>query len=84
MEVVFLSEKPFDLIHQNLDKLTSVYLRDGRILKGTMIGYDKDLNIALSDATEEFEDMHRKLGKVIIRRNNILSIESDKGILWQG
>ncbi|MHC1598464.1 MAG: LSM domain-containing protein [Candidatus Methanofastidiosia archaeon] len=78
-----MSEKPFDLIHKNLDKVVNVYLRDGRLLTGSMLGYDKDLNIALDHTTVVLEDGEKSLGRVIIRRNNILSISSEDEILWQ-
>jgi len=78
-----MSEKPFDLIHNNLDKIAFVYLRDGRCLKGTMLGYDKDLNIALGDATAETGENARVYPRLIIRRNNILSIANDTGMIWE-
>jgi len=77
-----LTEKPFDLIHKNLNKETYVYLKDGRLLNGKMIGYDKELNISLSNASYEKDDEKKVYDKLVIRRNNILSIGNDEGMIW--
>lgn len=74
-----MSEKPFDLIHKNLNRTTYVYLRDGRLLTGKMIGYDKELNISLSDV--HVDDNERIYDKLVIRRNNILSIGNDDEVV---
>jgi len=70
-----VTEKPFDLIHKNLNRQTYIYLRDGRLLTGKMIGYDKELNISLSDVYNEKNE--KIYDKLVIRRNNILSIGND-------
>ena len=77
-----MTEKPFDLIHKNLNKETYVYLKDGRLLNGKMIGYDKELNISLSNASYEKDDEKKVYDKLVIRRNNILSIGNDEGMIW--
>ena len=80
-----MSEKPFDLIHGNLDKVAYVYLKDGRCFKGILLGYDKDLNIALGDASSDSDEAEnvRVYERIIIRRNNILSIANDTGFIWE-
>ncbi|MBN1785983.1 MAG: small nuclear ribonucleoprotein [Candidatus Methanofastidiosa archaeon] len=74
-------EKPFDLIHKNLNRQTFIYLKDGRLLAGKMIGYDKELNISLSDAFYEGRE-DRVYDRVVIRRNNIISIGNEEEIIW--
>jgi len=78
-----VSEKPFDLIHNSLEKEVKVYLRDGRLFVGIMSGYDKDLNIALSDVSVTEDGKTKEYDQIVIRRNNILSIGNDEGILWE-
>jgi len=74
-----LTEKPFDLIHKNLNRQVYVYLRDGRLLTGKMIGYDKELNISLADV--HIEEREKRYDKLVIRRNNILSIGNDDEVI---
>ena len=78
-----MSEKPFDLIHNSLDREVKVFLRDGRLFVGIMRGYDKDLNLALDDATTTDGESTKEYGRIIVRRNNILSISTEDGIIWE-
>ncbi|RZN45768.1 hypothetical protein EF808_06335 [archaeon] len=78
-----VSRKPFDLIHKNLDNDVEVYLRDGRMIRGRMVGYDKDLNIALADATSQKGETTRDYKRLVLRRNNILSIGKEGDVIWE-
>jgi small nuclear ribonucleoprotein (snRNP)-like protein len=67
-------QKPLDLIHKNLDSEVSITLKDGRQIRGTLIGYDTDFNLALDNAEIYDEDGKRGLGKIVLRNNNVASI----------
>ncbi|MFQ6087581.1 MAG: LSM domain-containing protein [Candidatus Methanofastidiosia archaeon] len=67
-------EKPLDLIHKSLETKVSVILKDGREVRGKLIGYDTEFNISLSGAEIYDEESKRRLGKVVIRHNNLYSI----------
>ncbi|MBC7128948.1 MAG: RNA-binding protein [Thermoplasmatales archaeon] len=69
---------PMDLLETSINREVSIRLKDGRILMGRLSGYDAYLNIVLEDAKEEREKdnekMEKRLGRVMVRGNNIVSI----------
>jgi small nuclear ribonucleoprotein (snRNP)-like protein len=73
-ERVLMSEnKPFDIVHGSLNKKVEIKLKDGRFVRGTLIGYDTDLNFSLDDAEIVGDEMKKKLGTVVIRKNNVVN-----------
>jgi len=65
--------KPFDIIHKSLNKTVIIALKDGRFLKGRLIGYDAELNLSMDNAEIFNDEMKKKLGVVVIRKNNVIS-----------
>ncbi|MEM2935390.1 MAG: LSM domain-containing protein [Candidatus Thermoplasmatota archaeon] len=69
---------PMDLLETSVNREVSIRLKDGRILIGKLSGYDAYLNIVLEDAKEEREKdnekIEKRLGRVMVRGNNIVSI----------
>ena len=59
--------------HQN--KMVSLRLRNGSTLQGVLIDFDIHMNLTLRDAEDVSDDEnHAKLGKILLRGDNILSI----------
>ena len=59
--------------HQN--KMVSLQLRNGSTLQGVLIDFDIHMNLTLRDAEDVSDDEnHVKLGKILLRGDNILSI----------
>ncbi len=65
---------PNTLLEQSLNKRVSLLLKDGRILEGKLVGVDDYMNMVLEDTEETTQDKIRRLGKVILRGNNVVSI----------
>jgi len=65
---------PTDLLENSMNKEVSLLLKDGRILKGKLSGYDQYMNLVIEDTREEKKDAERRLGNVVLRGNNIVSI----------
>ncbi|MEA1994028.1 MAG: LSM domain-containing protein [Euryarchaeota archaeon] len=65
--------RPLDIVHKSLDKEVIVILKDGRTIKGTLIGYDTDLNLSIGNAEVSSGDTKKMLGTVVIRKNNVRS-----------
>lgn len=65
---------PLRILERNLDKYVGIRLKDGRFLEGKITGYDDYMNLVLEDTKETFEGNERKLGTVILRGNNLISI----------
>ena len=65
---------PTALLEKNIDKRVSLLLKDGRILEGKLTGFDEYMNMVLEETTERTADEERRLGTVVLRGNNVVSI----------
>ncbi len=65
---------PLNVLEKTLNKKLSLLLKDGRILEGRLVGFDDYMNMVLEDTEEEKEGSQRRLGTVILRGNNIITI----------
>jgi small nuclear ribonucleoprotein len=65
---------PQNLLEKSLNKRVSLLLKDNRILEGKLVGYDDYMNMVLDETEEDNKETKRKLGTVILRGNNVVSI----------
>ena len=65
---------PLALSEKSMDKRISLLLKDNRILEGKLTGYDDYMNMVLEDTEERSQDQERRLGTVVLRGNNVVSI----------
>lgn len=65
---------PLSLLEKSLNKKVSLLLKDSRSLEGTLTGFDDYLNMVLEDTEETNADQVKRLGTVILRGNNVVSI----------
>ncbi len=65
---------PLSLLEKSVNKKVSLLLKDNRMLEGTLIGYDDYLNMVLEDTQETTTEAVKRLGTVILRGNNVVSI----------
>ena len=65
---------PIDVLQKSLNQKMILLLKDGRVLEGTLSGYDEHMNLVLEDTEERTEETRKKLGTVIIRGSNVVSI----------
>ncbi|MFW3145392.1 MAG: LSM domain-containing protein [Thermoplasmatota archaeon] len=65
---------PQNLLEKSLDKQMIIKLKDGRLMTGKLVGYDEYMNMVLEGTEEENNDEKRRLGTVILRGNNVVSI----------
>jgi len=65
---------PLALLEKSIDKRISLLLKDNRILEGKLKGYDDYMNMVLEDTDERTPEQERRLGTVILRGNNVVSI----------
>ncbi|MFO8110753.1 MAG: LSM domain-containing protein [Thermoplasmata archaeon] len=66
--------KPTKFLNDSLGEKVELLLKDGRVLSGVLIGYDDYMNLVLEDATEETEDMLRRIGTIVLRGNNVVTL----------
>jgi small nuclear ribonucleoprotein len=65
---------PLSLLEKSVNKKVNLLLKDNRVLEGTLIGYDDYLNMVLENTEETTSDAVKRLGTVILRGNNVVSI----------
>ena len=65
---------PLDVLEKAINQKLSLLLKDGRIIEGKLTGYDEYMNMVLNDVEETIEENKRRLGTIILRGNNVVSI----------
>jgi small nuclear ribonucleoprotein len=72
-------QKPLEAIHNSLEKMVMVEIKGNREFKGILIGYDIHMNLVLEDVEEMGEGESRKLGRVVVRGDNVILISPSSG-----
>ena len=67
---------PLDVLEKSVNQRLILLLKDGRTLEGRLSGYDEYMNLVLEDTEETVNDTKRKIGTVILRGNNVVSIST--------
>lgn len=65
---------PLNVLEKSLNKRISLMLKDGRSLEGKLVGYDDFMNLVLEETEETKEEQMKKLGTVVLRGNNVVTI----------
>ena len=65
---------PLDVLEKSLNQKLSLLLKDGRFVEGKLSGYDEYMNMVLVDVEETNGETKRRLGTIILRGNNVVSI----------
>jgi small nuclear ribonucleoprotein len=65
---------PLHVLEKSMNKKVSLLLKDNRILEGKLVGYDDYMNMVLEDTEETKEEQIRRLGMVVLRGNNVVTI----------
>ena len=65
---------PLDVLEKSMNQTLLLLLKDGRTIQGKLLGYDEYMNLVLSDVEETKDESKRRLGRIILRGNNVVSI----------
>jgi small nuclear ribonucleoprotein len=65
---------PLDILEKSMNQKLSLLLKDGRIIEGKLSGYDEYMNMVIVDVEETHGENKRRLGTIILRGNNVVSI----------
>ena len=65
---------PLDVLEKAMNQKLSLLLKDGRVVEGKLTGYDEYMNMVLNDVEENLGENKRRLGTIILRGNNVVSI----------
>jgi len=62
------------LMNNSKDKVVLLRLRNTKTIQGILKDFDIHMNLTLEDAEDVSEEKHEKLGKVLLRGDNVLAI----------
>jgi len=62
------------LMNNNKDKVVLLRLRNTKTIQGTLRDFDIHMNLTLEDAEDVSDEKHEKLGKILLRGDNILAV----------
>ncbi|NWJ83471.1 ribonucleoprotein [Marine Group I thaumarchaeote] len=65
------------LMNNTKDKLVTLKLRNTKTIQGILKEFDIHMNMTLEDAEDVSAEKPEKLGKILIRGDNILTISMD-------
>jgi small nuclear ribonucleoprotein len=65
---------PLDVLEKSINQKLSLLLKDGRSVEGKLTGYDEYMNMVLEEVEEINSETKRRLGTIILRGNNVVSI----------
>jgi len=65
---------PLDVLEKAMNQRLNLLLKDGRTIQGKLIGYDEYMNLVLDESEESKDETKRRLGMIILRGNNVVSI----------
>ena len=66
------------LMNDNKDKVVLIKFRNTKTIQGILKEFDIHMNLSLEDAEDISDEKHEKLGKILIRGDNILTISMPK------
>lgn len=69
-----MADEISNLMNQNKDKSVLLRLRNNKTVKGSLVDFDVHMNLTLNDAEDVTEESPIKLGKILLRGDNILAI----------
>ena len=66
------------LMSNNKGKVVLLRLRNTKTIQGTLKDFDIHMNLSLDDAEDITDEKHEKLGKILLRGDNILAVSLPK------
>ena len=73
-----MADEITNLMNNNKDKVVLLRLRNTRSVQGILKDFDIHMNLTLEDAEDVTGDKHEKIGKVLLRGDNILLVSLPK------
>jgi len=66
------------LMNNNKDKIVTIRLRNTKTIQGILKEFDIHMNMTLKDAEDVSDEKPEKLGTILIRGDNILTVSMPK------
>jgi small nuclear ribonucleoprotein len=62
------------VLKDSINKPVIVKVKNGRLIRGLLVGYDEHLNLVLKDAEFIDKEEPERLGSIILRGDNVILI----------
>ena len=72
-----MADEISNLMNKNKQKSILLRLRNNKTVKGKLLDFDVHMNLTLENAEDISDDKSQKLGKILLRGDNILAISLD-------
>ena len=72
-----MADEISNLMNKNKQKSILLRLRNNKTVKGKLVDYDVHMNLTLENAEDISDEKSQKLGKILLRGDNILAISLD-------
>lgn len=69
-----MADEITNLMNNSKDKVVLLRLRNTRTVQGILKDFDIHMNLTLEDAEDVTDEKHEKIGKVLLRGDNILLV----------
>ena len=69
-----MADEITNLMNNSKDKLVLLRFRNTRTIQGILKDFDIHMNLTLEDAEDVTEEKHEKIGKTLLRGDNILLV----------
>ena len=69
-----MADEITNLMNNSKDKIVLLRLRNTRTIQGILKDFDIHMNLTLEDAEDVTDEKHEKIGKTLLRGDNILLI----------
>ncbi|MGA7924284.1 MAG: LSM domain-containing protein [Thermoplasmata archaeon] len=70
---------PTALLERVLQQRVTLELKDRRVLTGRLLGCDDHMNLVLDETEETTSEMTRRLGRIVLRGSNVISLHAAGG-----
>jgi small nuclear ribonucleoprotein len=74
LSLPFAMSLPLDVLEKAVNQKLLLLLKDGRHIEGKLLGYDEYMNLVLDEVEETKDETKRRLGRIILRGSNVVSI----------
>lgn len=74
-----MADAPTQLLERAVQQRVELRLKDGRSLSGRLLGCDEHMNIVLDEAEERSNEVARRLGRLVLRGSNVVSLNIPTG-----
>ena len=71
---------PTKILDKSVGEIVLIKLKEGKVLRGVLNGFDQHMNLDLVKSEEIFKESNNKpLGEIIVRGDNIILISPHSG-----